>query len=105
MVSLLQSNSDDVDELPILALMSGEIGGMNCVEPLIAGSQAGLPVLDCDCIGRAFPKLEHMIPCINGCSPAPAAICDEKGEVVAVVSVKSGRDLEEYFRKHVIRMG
>eukprot|EP00794_Sanderia_malayensis_P007001 gene7000-7786_t len=101
--TLLAGEGDE--NLPILALLSLEIGGMNSVEAIISASQSGLPVIDCDGMGRALPKLEHLIPVINGCSPIPAAISDEKGEVVAVVSVDSPNDLENFFRLHTIRMG
>lgn len=102
---MLQAEDQYPDENKILALMSAEIGGMNSVEPIIAAAECGLPVVDCDGIGRAFPKLEHFLPFINGCPATPAAISDEKGEVVAVVSIDSVAGLEDYFRKHTIRLG
>ncbi len=46
----------------IIALMSGEIGGSNCMEPLAVGAELGLPVADCDFMGRAFPELQVLHP-------------------------------------------
>ena len=40
------------------ALISNEIGGSNSVEPLIAAAMAGLPVVDADGMGRAFPEFQ-----------------------------------------------
>ena len=40
------------------ALISNEIGGSNSVEPLIAAAKAGLPVVDADGMGRAFPEFQ-----------------------------------------------
>ena len=40
------------------ALVSGEIGGSNSIEPMIAASVAGVPVVDADGMGRAFPELQ-----------------------------------------------
>ena len=38
------------------AIACEEIGGQNSMEPLIAAAMAGLPVVDCDGMGRAFPE-------------------------------------------------
>ena len=40
------------------ALISNEIGGSNSVEPLIPAAMAGLPVVDADGMGRAFPEFQ-----------------------------------------------
>ena len=85
--------------------MSAEIGGMNSIEPLILAAELGLPFADCDGMGRAFPELQHYIPFINGCPVYPAALADDKGETIGIVSVGSAKDLEDFFRRHTIRMG
>ena len=38
--------------------MSAEVGGMNSIEPLLVGARLGLPVIDADGMGRAFPELQ-----------------------------------------------
>lgn len=43
---------------PLAALLVAEVGGGNCLEPLLVGQALGLPVLDADCMGRAFPELQ-----------------------------------------------
>ena len=45
----------------IVAITSAEIGGNNAMEPLYAGAQADLPVLDADGMGRAFPEIQARI--------------------------------------------
>ena len=42
----------------LVALMAGEVGGGNGIEPLVVGSKMGLPVVDGDLMGRAFPELQ-----------------------------------------------
>ncbi len=42
----------------IVAVMSAEIGGLNSMEPLVVAAKTGLPVVDCDGMGRAFPELQ-----------------------------------------------
>ena len=40
------------------ALMTDEIGGSNAMEPMVTGALAGLPVVDVDAMGRAFPEAQ-----------------------------------------------
>ena len=40
------------------ALISSEIGGGNALEPIITAAAAGLPVVDGDGMGRAFPEMQ-----------------------------------------------
>jgi DUF917 family protein len=44
--------------LHLAAIMAGEVGGGNGLEPLVVGSRLGLPVVDGDLMGRAFPELQ-----------------------------------------------
>eukprot|EP01062_Namystynia_karyoxenos_P078777 TRINITY_DN8169_c0_g1_i1.p1 TRINITY_DN8169_c0_g1~~TRINITY_DN8169_c0_g1_i1.p1 ORF type:complete len:949 (+),score=251.68 TRINITY_DN8169_c0_g1_i1:83-2929(+) len=87
-------------------LMSCEAGGMNALEPLIAGAKAGLAVVDADLMGRAFPKLDMALPLINQAMvPIPAAIADDKGNAVIMQSVASAKALEEILRACTTAMG
>jgi DUF917 family protein len=43
---------------PLSAVMSCEIGGGNGLEPLAIGARMGLPIVDADFMGRAFPELQ-----------------------------------------------
>ena len=38
--------------------MPVETGGINSFAPLIAGAKVGLPVMDADGMGKAFPELQ-----------------------------------------------
>ena len=40
------------------ALISAEIGGAKSMEPVITAAQGGLPVIDGDGMGRAFPEVQ-----------------------------------------------
>lgn len=46
---------------PLAALLCGEVGGGNCLDPLVTGARLGLPVLDADLMGRAFPELQVVV--------------------------------------------
>lgn len=55
----------------ITALMVGEIGGANAFTPLLIAGKRGLPVIDADLLGRAFPKLEMNMQICKGCMYPP----------------------------------
>ena len=61
------------------ALISAEIGGANYMEPMLTAAQAGLPVVDGDGMGRAFPEMQMITWSIYGQRSTPAAMADEKG--------------------------
>ena len=51
---------------------------MNGLEPLTVAGQLGLPLIDADGMGRAFPELQMIVPHMLGSSAAPSAIVDER---------------------------
>lgn len=53
---------------PLAAVMAGEVGGGNGIEPLVVGARLGLPVVDGDLMGRAFPELQARLG--RPCQPA-----------------------------------
>ena len=46
-------------------LVSIEIGGMNGIDPLLTAAELGVPVIDADLMGRAFPELQVCIKIVN----------------------------------------
>ena len=87
------------------ALISGEIGGANSMEPMITAAQSGLPVLDGDGMGRAFPEVQMSTFMIYGASAAPSAIADEKGNVVVFQNMLDMYWLETFARATAVKMG
>ena len=71
----------------VSALISAEIGGSNSIEPVLTAAYAGLPVLDGDGMGRAFPEVQMSTFFIYGLDPSPGAIADDKGNVVVFKTV------------------
>lgn len=69
------------------AIMSAEIGGMNSVVPFALAARLGLPVLDLDGMGRAFPQLQLTTLTMYGHKASPVAVADEHGNVVIVDSI------------------
>lgn len=87
------------------AVISCEIGGANSMEPIITGAQAGLPVVDGDGMGRAFPELQMCTFFIYGLKPAPAAIADEKDNSVVFTGTQDMFWLERLSRATAVDMG
>lgn len=63
----------------INAVASFEIGGGNSLMPLMAAAVRGLPVIDGDGMGRAFPEAQMMSYAIAGVKPTPALAMDYAG--------------------------
>ncbi len=64
---------------PIYAFMPIEAGGVNSMLPIAAAARLGLPLVDVDGMGRAFPELQMVTFTIGGGSATPMALVDEKG--------------------------
>lgn len=66
----------------VYAVMPMEAGGVNSMLPIAAAARLGLPMVDCDGMGRAFPELQMVTFTIGGVSATPMALTDEKGNSV-----------------------
>ena len=89
------------------ALIAAEIGGANAMAPIITAAQAGLPVVDGDGMGRAFPEVQMSTFAIyaDGSREGLAAIADDKGNVVVIRKCVDARWLERFARTIVVDMG
>jgi DUF917 family protein len=81
-----------------------EAGGLNSVTPFTLAAQVGIPVVDADLMGRAFPELQMCLPTLYGISATPMAMADEKGNTV-VINTVSNRWTERIARSVTIDMG
>jgi DUF917 family protein len=88
----------------ITAIVPGEIGGGNAFTPFMIAGRLGLPVIDGDMIGRAFPLLQMCSSNLAGISPAPAFLADGVGNHV-ILHAKSSEDLEKIARQIAVSMG
>ena len=87
------------------AIVIGEIGGGNALGPMITALQCGLPVVDGDGMGRAFPELDMDTFMIYGAAPAPFALADSHGNVAILRRIGSAKQAEEFARSLTIEMG
>ncbi len=96
---------EEASGVRIAALISAEIGGANSMEPILTAAQAGLPVIDGDGMGRAFPEVQMTTYFIYGLDPSPSAIADDKGNVVVFRKVLDMYWLERFARHVAVDMG
>lgn len=71
----------------VAAVMPVEIGGVNSMVPLALGALLGKPVVDADCMGRAFPEGQLVTLTLDGIGLCPMAIADERGNAVILNAI------------------
>lgn len=86
-------------------LVPGEIGGANSTAPMVVAAQTGLPLIDGDGMGRAFPELQMDTFMIYGVAAAPGAIADPRGHIAIFDGFADANILERYARSVTIGMG
>ncbi|QGA53892.1 DUF917 family protein [Sulfolobus sp. E5-1-F] len=81
-----------------------EMGGVNSTIPLITSAKTGIPVIDGDGMGRAFPELQMTTFYFYGVQPSPIVIFDERGNVSIVQGI-DGYWSEKIARIITVRYG
>ncbi|MBV8120780.1 MAG: DUF917 domain-containing protein [Alphaproteobacteria bacterium] len=87
------------------AVMSLEIGGGNGIQPLMAAAHLGLPVVDADTMGRAYPEAQMTSVAVGDLKPYPCALYDPRGIEAIVTKVPSWKWMERASRKICVEMG
>ena len=87
------------------AAMSLEIGGGNGIQPLMAAAHLGLPVVDADLMGRAYPEAQMTSVAVGDLRPYPCALYDPRGLESIVTNVPSWKWMERVSRKICVEMG
>ena len=88
----------------VKAVMPFEMGGINGVLPIAWAAHAGLPLVDGDFMGRAFPELQMLTPHLFGMSGCPAVIADERLQTI-VYRTADNEWLEKLVRNSVATFG
>jgi DUF917 family protein len=86
------------------AVMPIEAGGGNSTAPFLVAATLGLPLIDCDAMGRAFPELQMVTCGLYGISATPMAMADERGNVL-ILNCISNQWTERLARAATIDMG
>jgi DUF917 family protein len=95
---------EEVTGRRVAALMSAEIGGANGLFPMEFAGALGLPIVDADGMGRAFPEQSQTSMEIAGISPSPCVMTDERANVL-IVYPADGKWLERLCRATAIAFG
>ncbi|MEN5074178.1 DUF917 domain-containing protein [Isoptericola cucumis] len=64
-----------------------EVGGVNSTVPVAAAAALGVPLLDADGMGRAFPELQMVLPTLYGVTASPLSFADDKGNTGVLTTV------------------
>jgi DUF917 family protein len=84
--------------------VSIEAGGLNSTTPFGVAAAMGIPLVDADGMGRAFPEIQMVTPTMYGVSATPMALADEKGNA-AIIETIDNRWTERLARSLTIDMG
>ena len=81
-----------------------EAGGLNSTIPIYTAACLGLPLVDADGMGRAFPELPMTTFGVGGVSASPMVVCDEKGNRLVLDTVTNAWS-ETLARTATVAMG
>ena len=81
---ILREQVETLCHAPVVALMSYEIGGSNGLLPVTWAARLGLPLLDADGMGRAFPEMQQQAMHLAGVPASPLVLTDGCGDVAVL---------------------
>ncbi|MGH9295977.1 MAG: DUF917 domain-containing protein, partial [Acidimicrobiales bacterium] len=87
------------------AIAPFEMGGGNSMAAMVVAGKLGVPLVDGDGMGRAFPELQMTTYQIFGAPPCPAVLADERGNRVLFPAIEDARRLERIARAATVAMG
>jgi len=81
-----------------------EGAGVNFFPPILVAARLGLPLLDFDAMGRAYPRLDHTVLHAAGLNAGPLAGASVTGEAI-ILDVTDGTRAEELARATMAPFG
>jgi uncharacterized protein len=81
---LIRDEVERLMERPVAAVMSCEIGGSNGVGPVGWAARLGLPLVDADGMGRAFPEVQMVAMYVAGLPVNVVVLADVQGNVTTI---------------------
>jgi hypothetical protein len=85
--------------------MSLEIGGGNAIQPFMAAALLDRPVVDADCMGRAFPEAQMTSFAIHDLRMYPLTLVDVRDNAVIVAQAASWKWMERLSRTACVAVG
>ncbi len=86
------------------AIFCVEAGGLNSTIPVAVAAATGLPIVDGDGMGRAFPELQMVSMTMHGLKATPMVIADDKGNSI-VINAVDNLATEKFARVATVEMG
>lgn len=86
------------------ALVGIEIGGINSLIPVMAAARLGLPLVDADGMGRAFPEIQMVTYNVYGVPCTPLSMTDDHLTSV-IVDTKTAKAAEDLVRLTSVHLG
>ncbi|HEY0187854.1 MAG TPA: DUF917 domain-containing protein [Cellulomonas sp.] len=77
----LRDAIEEITGREVAAVMSSEIGGANGVQPVAWAARLGVPLVDADGMGRAFPEVQMISMYVAGLPVNTIALADTIGNV------------------------
>lgn len=90
---------------PFDAVMAVEVGGSNAFQPLLAAAHLGLPVVDADAMGRAYPEAQMTSFAIADLQPWPLSLVDPRGVEAVITQVPTWKWMERASRVLTVEVG
>lgn len=87
------------------AVMPVEIGGGNGVHPMMVAANTGLPVIDADAMGRAYPEAQMTSFAVADLKCYPLALADIRENEVIIKKAHSWKWMERTSRKICTEFG
>ncbi|WP_273692333.1 DUF917 domain-containing protein [Ketogulonicigenium vulgare] len=87
------------------AVMSVEVGGGNALSPFLAAAHLGIPVVDADAMGRAYPEAQMTSFAIGDLKMYPLSLVDCRGSEAIVTKVPTWKWMERISRAMVTEVG
>lgn len=89
----------------ITAIIPAEGAGFNALLPILVGAACNKPIVDGDCMGRAFPELQMTIPYMYGKNEIPSHAVVANCKDTKFINADNITDLEKSARELVISKG
>ena len=86
------------------ALVGIEIGGINSMIPIVAAARLGLPLVDADGMGRAFPEIQMVTFNVYGVSCTPLTVVDDHLTSL-IVDTRDAKSAEDLVRVAAVQLG
>lgn len=101
---VLRQELERITGQTVSAVMPISIGGSNGLTPVMWAARRGLPIVDCDAMGRAYPMANQTTFQLADVSVSPAVLADERGNS-SVLRPLDADWLERMARKLTIEFG